>query len=79
MENEIMNNEEVRENETFETCEKGSNAIPMLIGAGLTCAGFALYKFGKKAWEKIKSRKEQAEIEVNPDKVVVSEIKPKVK
>lgn len=79
MENEIMNNEEVMENETFETCEKGSNAISMLIGAGLTVAGFAVYKFGKKAWEKIKSRKEQDEIVVNPDKIVVSDSKTNVK
>lgn len=79
MENEIMNNEEVMENETFETCEKGSNAISMLIGAGLTVAGFAVYKFGKKAWEKIKSRKEQDEIVVNPDKIIVSDSKTNVK
>ncbi len=79
MENEIMNNEEIMETVSTEVSKNGTIAIPMLIGAGLACAGFALYKLGTKAWEKIKSRKEQAEIEVNPDKVIVSEIKPKVK
>lgn len=79
MENEIMNNEEVMETVATEVSENKSAMIPVLIGAGLACAGFALYKFGRKAWEKIRSRKEQAEIEVGSDKAVVSEIKPRVK
>ena len=69
-ENEIMNVEEVVETVELipvEVCEGdgGSNfGKVVLIGVGLAGAGFALYKFGKKVWTKIKAKK-QAEIEAS--------------
>lgn len=63
MENEIMNYEEVIEPEVdtyeVETEESGmSVGLAMLIGAGLTAASVAAVKLGKKAFAKIKAKKE---------------------
>lgn len=62
MENEIMDYEEVMEPEVeideVET-ESGMNVgMAVLIGAGLTAAGVAAVKLGKKLYAKIKAHKE---------------------
>lgn len=64
MENEIMNyEEEVMEPEfeidEVEREESGMSAgVAVLIGAGVTAAGIAAVKLGKKLYAKIKARKE---------------------
>lgn len=64
MENEIMNyEEEVMEPEVeideVETENSGMNVgVAVLIGAGLTAAGVAAVKLGKKLYAKIKAHKE---------------------
>lgn len=68
MDNEIMNYEEVMDTEIacdeVENERSGmSNGVAMLIGAGLTAAGIAVVKLGKKAIAKVRARKEAAEIE----------------
>lgn len=62
MENEIMDYEEIMEPEVeideVET-ESGMNVgMAVLIGAGLTAAGVAAVKLGKKLYAKIKAHKE---------------------
>lgn len=68
MENEIMNYEEVMEPEieTYETESEESGVsvgLAVLIGAGLTAAGIAAVKLGRKAFIKIKARQELRESE----------------
>lgn len=69
MENEIMNyEEEVMDTEIdydeVETERSGMSAgVAVLIGAGLTAAGIAAVKLGKKALAKIRARKEVKETE----------------
>lgn len=64
MENEIMNVEEVVDSVEMipvEVCGGDGNSNfgkVVLIGVGLAGAGFALYKFGKKAINKIKAKKQ---------------------
>ena len=64
MENEVMENEEVMEPEVDITEEESGNSaigfgLAVAIGAGLTLAATAAVKFGKKAYAKIKAKKEQ--------------------
>ena len=61
MENEIMNNDEVMNTvgeEVVETCKGSSIIFPVLFGAFIVGAGFGLYKLGRKAWDKYKSKKD---------------------
>ena len=63
MENEVMENEEVMEPEVDITEEESGNSaigfgLAVAIGAGLTLAATAAVKFGKKAYAKIKAKKE---------------------
>lgn len=66
MENEIMNYEEVMTPDV-EIAEMGSEGsaknlgVALLIGAGAIGATVALVKLGKKAYTKIKAKKEQRE------------------
>ena len=60
MENEIMNNDEVIETvgeEVVETCKGSGIIVPVLVGTAIVGAGFGLYKLGRKAWDKYKSKK----------------------
>jgi hypothetical protein len=68
MENEIMNVEEVMEDValTNEGCGLGKAA---LIGVGVVAVGFAAYKVGKKVIAKIKNRKNEVEVVVEPDSI----------
>ena len=64
MKNEVMENEEVMEPEVDITEEESGNSaigfgLAVAIGAGLTLAATAAVKFGKKAYAKIKAKKEQ--------------------
>lgn len=64
MENEVMEHEEVMEPEVDITEEESGNSaigfgLAVAIGAGLTLAATAAVKFGKKAYAKIKAKKEQ--------------------
>lgn len=68
MDNEMMNYDEVMEPEVetteVETEETGMRpGVVMLIGAGLTAAGIAAVKLGKKAWTKLKAKKDSKETE----------------
>lgn len=68
MDNEMMNYDEVMEPEveTTEVETEESSIRPgmvVLIGAGLTAAGIAAVKLGKKAFAKIKAKKEAKEAE----------------
>lgn len=68
MDNEMMNYDEVMEPEVetteVETEETGMRpGMVMLIGAGLTAAGIAAVKLGKKAWAKAKAKKESKKAE----------------
>ena len=68
MDNEMMNYDEVMEPEveTTEVETEESSIRPgmvVLIGAGLTAAGIAAVKLGKKAFAKIKAKKEDKEAE----------------
>jgi hypothetical protein len=68
MDNEMMNYDEVMEPEVetteVETEESGIRpGMVVLIGAGLTAAGIAAVKLGKKAFAKIKAKKEAKEAE----------------
>lgn len=68
MDNEMMNYDEVMEPEVetteVETEESGIRpGMVVLIGAGLTAAGIAAVKLGKKAFAKIKAKKEAKETE----------------
>ena len=61
MDNEMMNYDDVMEPEVetteVETEETGMRpGVVMLIGAGLTAAGIAAVKLGKKAWTKLKAK-----------------------
>ena len=63
MENEVMNYEEEVMEPEFEIDEverdSGMSAgVAVLIGAGVTAAGIAAVKLGKKLYAKIKARKE---------------------
>ncbi len=63
MENEIMNYEEVMTPDV-EVAEMGSGknlGVALLIGAGAIVATTALVKLGKKAYAKIKAKKERRE------------------
>lgn len=64
MENEVMEHEEVMEPEVDIAEEESGNSaigfgLAVAIGAGLTLAATAAVKFGKKAYAKIKAKKEQ--------------------
>lgn len=74
MENEIMNNTELENNEdiivTDEAESEGDSklgvGIAVLVGAGLVAGGILVGRFAKRAWQKIKDKKEaskQAESE----------------
>lgn len=60
MENEMMNYEETEPDDDIEIEEDSGmgTGVAMLIGAGLTVAAAAAVKFGKKAYAKIKAKKE---------------------
>lgn len=62
MENEIMDYEEIMEPEVeideVETESSMNVGMAVLIGAGLTAAGVAAVKLGKKLYAKIKAHKE---------------------
>ncbi len=84
MDNEMMNYDEVMEPEVetteVETEETGMRpGMVMLIGAGLTAAGIAAVKLGKKAWAKAKAKKESKKtdeddfVEVTDDEDVVED------
>ena len=71
MENEIMNNDEVMNTvgeEVVETCNGSGIIIPVLVGTAIVGAGFGLYKLGRKAWDKYKSKKALTN---EPDNVTV--------
>ena len=71
MENEIMNNDEVMNTvgeEVVETCKGSGIIIPVLVGTAIVGAGFGLYKLGRKAWNKYKSKKNLTN---EPDNVTV--------
>lgn len=71
MENEIMNNDEVIETvgeEVVETCKGSGIIVPVLVGTAIVGAGFGLYKLGRKAWDKYKSKKDLTN---EPDNVTV--------
>lgn len=71
MENEIMNNDEVMNTvgeEVVETCKGSGIIIPVLVGTAIVGAGFGLYKLGRKAWDKYKSKKNLTN---EPDNVTV--------
>ena len=71
MENEIMNNDEVMNTvgeEVVETCKGSGIIIPVLVGTAIVGAGFGLYKLGRKAWYKYKSKKALTN---EPDNVTV--------
>ena len=71
MENEIMNNDEVMNTvgeEDVETCKSSGIIFPVLFGAFIVGAGFGLYKLGRKAWNKYKSKKDLTN---EPDNVTV--------
>lgn len=71
MENEIMNNDEVMNTvgeEVVETCKGSGIIIPVLVGTAIVGAGFGLYKLGRKAWDKYKSKKDLTN---EPDNVTV--------
>ena len=71
MENEIMNNDEVMNTvgeEVVETCKGSGIIIPVLVGTAIVGAGFGLYKLGRKAWNKYKSKKDLTN---EPDNVTV--------
>lgn len=71
MENEIMNNDEVMNTvgeEVVETCKGSGIIFPVLFGAFIVGAGFGLYKLGRKAWDKYKSKKDLTN---EPDNVTV--------
>lgn len=74
MENEIMNNTELENNEDIIVTDEAENegdsklgvGIAVLVGAGLVAGGILVGRFAKKAWQKIKDKKEaskQAESE----------------
>ena len=71
MENEIVNNDEVMNTvgeEVVETCKGSGIIIPVLVGTAIVGAGFGLYKLGRKAWNKYKSKKNLTN---EPDNVTV--------
>ena len=71
MENEIMNNDEVMNTvgeEVVETCMGSGIIIPVLVGTAIVGAGFGLYKLGRKAWDKYKSKKDST---IETDNVTV--------
>ena len=71
MENEIMNNDEVMNTvgeEVVETCKGSGIIFPVLVGTAIVGAGFGLYKLGRKAWDKYKSKKALTN---EPDNVTV--------
>ena len=71
MENEIMSNDEVMNTvgeEVVETCKGSGIIIPVLVGTAIVGAGFGLYKLGRKAWDKYKSKKDLTN---EPDNVTV--------
>ena len=73
MENEIMNNDEVMNTigeEVVETCKGSGIIFPVLFGAFIVGAGFGLYKLGRKAWDKYKSKKA---LTIEPDNSTVVE------
>lgn len=73
MENEIMNNDEVIETvgeEVVETCKGSGIIVPVLVGTAIVGAGFGLYKLGRKAWDKYKSKKA---LTIEPDNSTVVE------
>jgi hypothetical protein len=74
MENEIMNNTELENNEDIIVTDEAENegdsklgvGIAVLVGAGLVAGGILVGRFAKRAWQKIKDKKEaskQAESE----------------
>ena len=73
MENEIMNNDEVMNTvgeEVVETCKGSGIIVPVLVGTAIVGAGFGLYKLGRKAWDKYKSKKA---LTIEPDNSTVVE------
>lgn len=77
MNEEIMEMDQVTEETQPEGVEEEQSGIgtgiAMLIGAGLTVAGIAAVKYGRKAIGKIKSMRKASKIEGN-DEVIDAEI-----
>lgn len=77
MNEEIMEMDQVTEETQPEVVEEEQSGIgtgmAMLIGAGLTVAGIAAVKYGRKAIGKIKSMRKASKIEDN-DEVIDAEI-----